>query len=81
MIDRILGKDIGKYVKKYRLLMVFTIIPAVFTAMLAVIPVILTESFIDDGMMRIGDEPSASDRSRRFQHDLQWRYRNRPATS
>ena len=60
MIDRILGKDIGKYVKKYRLLMLFTIIPAIFTAMLAVIPVILSESFIDDGMMRNGDEPAAS---------------------
>jgi subfamily B ATP-binding cassette protein MsbA len=58
MIDRVLGKDIGKYVKKHRLLMLFTIIPAIFTAMLAVIPVILSESFIDDGMMRIGDDLS-----------------------
>ncbi|MFC1839020.1 ABC transporter ATP-binding protein [Thermodesulfobacteriota bacterium] len=56
MIDRVLGKDIGKYVKKHRLLMVGTIIPAIFTALLAVIPVIITESFIDDGMMKIGNE-------------------------
>jgi subfamily B ATP-binding cassette protein MsbA len=52
MIDKILGKDIGKYVKKHYLLMVCTIMPAIITAMLAVIPIIITESFIDDGMMK-----------------------------
>ena len=59
MIDKILGKDIGKYVKKHYLLMACTIMPAIITAMLAVIPVILTESFIDDGMMKSDVEPSS----------------------
>lgn len=59
MIERVLGKDISKYVKKHRLLMALTIVPAIFTALLAVIPAILSESFIDDGMMKIGVEPSA----------------------
>jgi len=59
MINRVFGKDIGKYLIKHRLLMACTIIPAIITALLAVIPVMITESFIDDGMMKIGVEPSA----------------------
>lgn len=59
MIDRIFGKDIGKYLKKHRLMMIATIIPAIITSLLALIPVIVTESFIDDGMMKSIIEPSA----------------------
>ncbi|NLA74206.1 MAG: ABC transporter ATP-binding protein, partial [Deltaproteobacteria bacterium] len=54
MIDKILGKDIGTYVKKHRLMMFYAILPAIITAMLAVVPVIITKSFIDEGIMKSG---------------------------
>ncbi len=52
MIEKILGKDIGKYVRKHKKLMICSIIPAIITSLLSLIPVIITQTFLDDGMMK-----------------------------
>lgn len=48
MLDRLLGKEIAKYVRKYKLLMLCAILPACIAAILSVAPAEILPSFIDN---------------------------------
>ncbi|MGD9162461.1 MAG: ABC transporter ATP-binding protein [Desulfobacteraceae bacterium] len=52
MLDKILGKEIAKYVKKYRLLMLCAILPACIASFLAVVPAEILPSLVDKGMAK-----------------------------
>ncbi len=56
MLDKILGKEIAQYLRKYRLLIACAILPACIAAFLAVIPAEIIPSLIDKGFS-MGTEP------------------------
>lgn len=55
MLDRILGKDIAKYVKAHRGLIIATIILTALSALFVVVPAYLLQPFIDEGMKTATD--------------------------
>lgn len=56
MLDRILGKDLARYVKDHRGLLVCAIVLTGVSALFVVIPVYLIQPFIDEGM-KTGTDP------------------------
>ena len=50
MLEKILGKDISRYVGEHRLLVTCAIILAAASALLAVVPVAMIKPFVDEGM-------------------------------
>ena len=58
MLERILGKDIGFYVKGHGVLIICAIVLALIAALLAVLPTFFIGPFFDEGM-KIGSEPVA----------------------
>jgi subfamily B ATP-binding cassette protein MsbA len=58
MLDRILGKDIAFYVRKYRALVACAIILTAISAIFVVVPAYLLQPFVDEGM-KSGSDPVA----------------------
>jgi subfamily B ATP-binding cassette protein MsbA len=58
MLERILGKDIGFYVKGHGVLIICAIVLALIAALLAVLPTFFIGPFFDEGM-KIGSDPVA----------------------
>ena len=58
MLERILGKDIGFYVKGHRVLIICAIVLALIAALLAVLPTFFIGPFFDEGM-KVGSDPVA----------------------
>lgn len=56
MLDRILGKDLARYVKDHRGLLVCALVLTGVSALFVVIPVYLIQPFIDEGM-KTGTDP------------------------
>jgi subfamily B ATP-binding cassette protein MsbA len=56
MLTTILGKDLARYVKAHKSLLVFSLVLTAFSALFLVIPVYLIQPFIDEGM-RTGTDP------------------------
>ncbi len=56
MLDRILGKNIAKYVRAHKALIILAIVLTALSALLVVIPAYLLQPFIDQGM-KAGTEP------------------------
>ncbi|MBN2033295.1 MAG: ABC transporter ATP-binding protein [Deltaproteobacteria bacterium] len=57
MLDYILGKDLARYVKIHRRLLICSIVLTAFSALFVVIPAYLLQPFIDEGM-KSGVEPA-----------------------
>ncbi len=57
MLDYVLGKDLGRYVKAHRGLLVCSILLTALSALFVVIPVYLIQPFIDEGM-KSGIDPA-----------------------
>ncbi|MCK4786745.1 MAG: hypothetical protein KAV87_23505, partial [Desulfobacteraceae bacterium] len=55
MLDRILGRDIAKYVKAHRGLIILTIVLAALSSLFIVVPAYLLQPFIDEGMKTASD--------------------------
>ena len=56
MLDRILGKDLARYVRAHRGLLVCSILLTALSALFVVIPVYLIQPFVDEGM-KTGSDP------------------------
>ena len=50
MLEKILGKEISKYLKKYKLLILCAILPACIASIMAVVPAEILPSLVDKGM-------------------------------
>ena len=57
MLGRILGKDIAHYVKEHRVLLVCAIILTAIASFFVVVPAVLLQPFIDEGM-KSGSDPT-----------------------
>ncbi len=55
MLDRILGHDIGTYVKAHRGLIILTIILSALSSLFVIVPAYLLQPFVDEGMKMASD--------------------------
>ena len=56
MLDYILGKDLARYVRAHKRLLVLSLVLTALSAVFVVIPVYLIQPFIDEGM-KSGTDP------------------------
>ena len=60
MLDIILGKEIAKYIKKYKLLILCAVLPACIASFLSVVPAEILPSLVDKGMAKDTEPVSLS---------------------